>query len=282
MNMFAKIFTIFISASFSTNSIAMLRALNTAATGMAAQESQVNTISNNIANVNTTGYKAQRTEFEDLLYETVEEAGGRSSNNTEYTVGHQVGSGAKVSATRRQYTMGSPQITNRPYDLMIMGDGFFGVQVGDQIMYTRDGSFTVDAQGVLKTRNGYPLLPGITIPPNTKSLNVSEGVQVQAYLTNQTAPVELGVIPVFTFVNPAGLSDKGGNLAVVTTASGEAIQNIAGTENSGAIQQGSLESSNVSIMNEMTNMIKAQRAYEMNSKVMGVADQMLQTVNNIR
>lgn len=282
MNMFAKIFTIFISASFSTNSIAMLRALNTAATGMAAQESQVNTISNNIANVNTTGYKAQRTEFEDLLYETVEEAGGRSSNNTEYTVGHQVGSGAKVSATRRQYTMGSPQITNRPYDLMIMGDGFFGVQVGDQIMYTRDGSFTVDAQGVLKTRNGYPLLPGITIPPNTKSLNVSEGGQVQAYLTNQTAPVELGVIPVFTFVNPAGLSDKGGNLAVVTTASGEAIQNIAGTENSGAIQQGSLESSNVSIMNEMTNMIKAQRAYEMNSKVMGVADQMLQTVNNIR
>ena len=264
------------------NSEAMLRALNTAATGMAAQEAQVNTISNNIANVNTTGYKAQRTEFEDLLYETVEEAGGRSSNNTEYTVGHQIGSGAKVSATRRQHSMGSPQITNRPYDLMIMGDGFFGVQVGDQVMFTRDGSFTVDAQGVVKTRNGHPLVPGITIPPNTKSLNISQDGKAQAFLMNQTEPIDLGQIPVFTFVNPAGLSDKGGNLALMTTASGPPIQNIAGSENAGAIQQGSLESSNVSIMNEMSNMIRAQRAYEMNSKVMGVADQMLQTVNNIR
>ena len=260
----------------------MIRALNTAATGMTAQEQQVNAISNNIANANTTGYKSQRTEFEDLLYETVEEAGGRSSSGTEYTVGHQVGSGSKVSATRRMHTMGSPQITNRPYDLMIMGDGFFGVQAGNEVLYTRDGSFTVDAQGVLKTRHGHPLLPNITVPPNTKSLNISEEGQVQAFLTTQSEPIELGQIPVFTFVNPAGLTDRGGNLASRTNASGEAVQRIAGEENAGVISQGTLESSNVSVMNEMTNLIKAQRAYEMNSKVMGVADQMLQTVNNLR
>ena len=260
----------------------MIRALNTAATGMSAQESHVNTISNNIANANTNAYKAQRTEFEDLMYHTVKEAGGRSSDGTQYTVGQQVGSGAKVSATRRIHSMGSPQITNRPYDLMIMGDGFFGIQVGQKVMYTRDGSFTVDAQGNVKTRGGYPLLPGIVVPPNTKSLNIAENGEVQAFLANQTEPVALGQIPVFTFVNPAGLSDKGGNISEATTASGQAIQHIAGTENSGHISQGTIESSNVSVMNEMTGLIKAQRAYEMNSKVMGIADQMLQTVNNIR
>ncbi len=260
----------------------MIRALNTAATGMAAQESQVNTISNNLANANTTGYKTQRTEFEDLMYETVQEAGARSSDNTKYTVGQQVGSGAKVTATRRIHTMGSPQQTNRPYDLMIMGDGFFGVQVGNEMMYTRDGSFTVDAQGVIKTRAGHPLAPNITVPPNTKSLNISEEGKVEAFFSNGAEPTELGQIPVFTFVNPAGLKDQGGNLAKRTLASGEALQHIAGDENSGAISQGTLESSNVSVMKEMTNLIKAQRAYEMNSKVMGIADQMLQTVNSIR
>lgn len=260
----------------------MLRALNTSATGMAAQETNVNTISNNIANVNTNGYKRQRTEFEDLLYETVEEAGARSAADTQYNVGTQLGSGSKVSAIKRIHEMGSPQITNNPYDLMIMGDGFFGVQVGNETMYTRDGSFTVDANGVVKTRHGHPLLPGITLPPNTKMMNISEDGRIEAFLTNQTEPIDLGQVPVFTFTNPAGLSDMGGNLAKRTTASGEAIQNIAGTENAGAIQQGAIESSNVNVMNEMTNLIKAQRAYEMNSKVMGVADQMLQTVNNIR
>lgn len=260
----------------------MIRALNTAATGMTAQEEQVNAISNNIANANTTGYKAQRTEFEDLLYETVNEAGGRSGAGTEYTVGHQVGSGAKVSATRRMQEMGSAQITQRPYDLMIMGEGYFGIQVGNEVMYTRDGSFTVDAQGTMKTKSGYPIVPGITVPPNAKSVHVSDDGKVQAFLSGQTQPMELGQIPVFTFVNPAGLSDKGGNMASQTTASGAALQRVAGEENSGAINQGSLESSNVNVMSEMTNLIKAQRAYEMNSKVMSVTDQMLQTVNNIR
>ena len=260
----------------------MIRALNTSATGMSAQEQQLNTISNNIANSNTTGYKAQRTEFEDLMYETVNEAGGRSSNDTEYTVGHQVGSGTKVSATRRQHTMGSPQITGNTYDMMIMGDGFFGIQVGNETMYTRDGSFDVDAQGILKTRSGHPLVPGITVPPNTINLNVAENGIVQAFVKGQSEPIELGQIPIFTFVNPTGLSDKGGNLAARTNASGAPIQRIAGEDNAGVISQGTLESSNVSVMNEMTSMIKAQRAYESNAKVMKVADEMLGTINQIR
>jgi len=268
---------------FSIEANAMIRALNTAATGMSAQEANVNTISNNIANANTTGYKTHRTEFEDLTYQTVQQAGARSSSGSQYMVGQQVGSGAKVSATRRIHKMGSPQVTNRAYDLMIMGDeGYFGVQVGDSVQFTRDGAFTVDAQGIIKTRDGHPLLPVITVPPNTKSLNIAEDGKVQAFLTSQTEPIDLGQIPVFTFVNPAGLMDMGGNLTKKSTASGEPIQLIAGTENAGPIQQGYLESSNVSIMNEMTGLIKAQRAYEMNSKVMGIADQMLQTVNNIR
>ena len=178
--------------------------------------------------------------------------------------------------------MGSPQITQNPYDLMIMGDGFFGIQVGNQVMYTRDGSFDVDAQGILKTRSGHPVLPGITVPPETVNINISENGIVQAFVKGQAQPTELGQIPVFTFVNPAGLSDKGQNLAVQTNASGAPIQRIAGDENAGVISQGTLESSNVSVMNEMTNLIKAQRAYEMNSKVMGIADQMLNTVNQIR
>ena len=275
-----NLYLAFLLTSFHAN--ALIRALDTAATGMAAQEAQLSTISNNIANSSTTGYKVQRTEFQDLIYETVVTPGGRSSGNTQYNVGVQVGSGAKIKATRRLHSMGSPQVTNNPYDLMIFGDGFFAVQMRDQIFYTRDGSFTVNAQGVLQTKDGNQLLPQITLPPATKTLVISQDGKVQAYLTSQTEPVELGQIPVYTFVNPAGLIDIGGNLARVTPASGEPIQNVAGSNNAGAIQQGSIETSNVNTMTEMTNMIKAQRAFEMNSKVLSVADQMLQTINQVR
>lgn len=271
-----------LTITFSLTSYSMIRALNTAATGMASGEAHVNTISNNIANANTTAYKMQRAEFEDLKYETVKIGGARSSASTQYTVGEQIGSGSRVNATRRIHSMGSPQMTQRPYDLMIMGDGFFAVQNNGETFYTRDGGFTVDSQGIIKTRDGYTVVPGITIPTNTAKLNISNDGMVEAFVRNQLEPIQLGQIPVFTFINPAGLHDFGGNKVRMTTASGEPIQNIAGTESAGAIQQGTLESSNVSIMNEMTNLIKAQRGYEMNSKVMGVADQMLQTVNNIR
>lgn len=261
----------------------MLRALNTSATGMAAQESNVNTISNNIANANTTGFKKSRTEFSDLLYETIETAGDKTSNETEKSVGHQIGSGAKVSGTRKLHTQGSTVVTNNTYDMMINGEGFFGIiGPGGTLRFTRNGAFNVDAGGNLVTKDGYKVFPGITVPPNTVHLNVAENGSVEAFAKDQNEPTGLGQIPVFNFVNPAGLRSMGGNLYADTKGSGQAIQGIGGTDNSGVIQQGMLEASNVSVMNEMTNLIKAQRAYEMNSKVMGVADQMLQTVNNIR
>lgn len=261
----------------------MIRALHTAATGMASQEANVNTISNNLANVNTTGFKKARTEFDDLLYETVQEAGARSSADSEFNVGIQVGSGSKVSATRKQHTQGSPQMTNNPYDLMVNGEGFFGV-VGNngELKFTRDGSFNVDAQGNLVTRGGQKVFPGITVPPNIMSINISEAGVVEAFLRNSPEPINLGQIPVFTFVNPTGMRSEGGNMLAATSASGQPIQSVPGVDNAGIVMQGAIESSNVNVMNEMTDLIKAQRAYEMNSKVMGIADQMLQTVNNVR
>lgn len=263
---------------------AMLKALNTAATGMAAQETNVNTISNNIANVNTTGYKQQRAEFEDLLYETAQESGARSNGETQYTVGVQIGSGAKVSAIRREFAQGSPQITNNPFDLMVnSGEGFFGIVLPNgERRYSRDGSFNVNSGGQLVNKQGYVVFPNFQFPPDTKSVNISEDGTVEVFLNNQVEPVNLGQLPLFTFINPTGLKASGGNLFTETRSSGAPIQNIPGSSNAGTIFQGALEASNVNIMNEMTNLIRAQRAYEMNSKVMGVADQMLQTVNNIR
>ncbi|OIQ18591.1 MAG: flagellar basal-body rod protein FlgG [Bacteriovorax sp. MedPE-SWde] len=261
----------------------MMRALNTAATGMATQEMNVSTISNNVANLNTTAYKKQRAEMEDLLYETVTEAGARSADNTMYNVGLQVGSGSRVSAVRKEFVQGAPQITNNPFDLMINGEGFFGIQAPNgETLFTRDGSFNVDSTGTLVNKQGYKVFPGFTFPPGTKSVSITEDGTVEVFLQGQVQPNVAGQVPVFTFINQVGLKSYGGNLYKLTASSGQAIQNIGGQSNAGRIQQGALESSNVTIMNEMTTLIRAQRAYEMNSKVMGVADQMLQTVNNIR
>ena len=261
----------------------MIKALHTSATGMAAQESNVNTISNNLANVNTTGFKKDRTEFDDLLYETVQEAGAKSSGNSEYNVGLQVGSGVKSAATRKIHSQGSPQMTNNPYDLMVNGEGFFGItSPTGEMKYTRDGSFNVDAQGNLVTRAGHRVFPGIVVPPNIMKISISDNGVVEAFTRDSVEPINLGQIPVFTFVNPAGLRSEGRNLMGATSGSGQAIQNIAGENGSGTVMQGAIEASNVNVMNEMTDLIKAQRAYEMNSKVMGVADQMLQTINNVR
>ena len=268
---------------FSFVSQSMIKALNTAASGMSAQEANVNTISNNIANVNTIGYKQQRAEFESLMYETIQESGARSSNDTKYSVGVQIGSGSKVAAIRREFKVGSPKITENPFDLMIEGKGFFGILMPDQsVAYTRNGSFNVNAQGVLVNNKGYTVMPGFNFPQGTASVNISANGQVDAYLKGQPNPINVGQIPVFTFTNNAGLKAIGGNLYKVTAATGPPIQNIPGENKSGSIHQGALETSNVSIMTEMTNLIRAQRTYEMNSKVMRVADEMLQTVNNIR
>ncbi|MEI8348124.1 MAG: flagellar basal-body rod protein FlgG [Pseudomonadota bacterium] len=277
------ILSLFLILGFMPNTYAMMRALNTAATGMAAQESNVNTISNNLANVNTTAFKKGRAEFEDLLYQTIQEPGGRTSASTQHNVGVQIGSGSKLSAVRKEFTQGGPNITNNPFDIMISGDGFFGIIMPtNEMLFTRDGSFNVDAQGNVVSSKGYRLFPGVTVPPTVASVNISENGNVDAYFRNQPAPTNLGTIAVFRFTNSAGLKSEGGNLYRATASSGEALQSIAGEQNTGSVQQGSLESSNVNVMNEMTSLIKAQRAFEMNSKVMGIADQKLQTVNNIR
>lgn len=280
--MFKKIL-IFSLICFAPSAFTMMKALNTAASGMAAQEVYVNTISHNIANVNTIGYKKQRAESEDLLYETIIEAGARSSDDSKYNVGLQIGSGSRVVAVRKELTQGDPQMTQNPYDLMINGDGFFGIELPNgQIRYSRDGAFNVDSQGVLVSKNGYKVMPGITLPPGTVSLTISESGLVEAFVKDQVEPQNVGQIPVYTFINPVGLRAQGGNLYSQSQSSGQPIQQVAGESNAGVIMQGALEASNVSIMTEMTDLIRAQRAYEMNSKVMGVADQMMQTVNNIR
>ena len=262
---------------------AMMKALSTAASGMSAQETYVSTISNNIANVNTVGFKRGRTEIDDLGYETVQEPGARSSSSTNYNVGTQIGSGARVSAIRKEFTMGAPQITNNPFDLMVNGEGFFGIIMPNgELKFTRDGSFNVDAQGLLVNKQGYKVYPGFNFPPNTSSVMIAENGKAEAFVKGQTEPTGIGQIPVFTFVNSVGLKSVGSNLYQVSLSSGQPVQAIAGENNAGVIMQGALEASNVSPMTEMTDLIRAQRAYEMNSKVMGVADQMMQTINNIR
>lgn len=260
----------------------MFKAINTAATGMSAQETNVNTLANNIANVNTTGFKKGRTEFQDLLYETIQEPGSRYSTDSEYNVGTQVGSGAKVSAVRKINTQGSPQVTRNPFDLMINGDGFFGVLTPtNEIKYTRDGSFNVDSLGNLVNSDGLRVFPGILIPPGTTSVNISTTGEVEAYLPGQITPSAVGNVAVFTFANPAGLRSEGKNLLAQTNSSGVPLQNVPGQSNSGIIEQGHLESSNVNVMTEMTDLIRAQRAYESNSKVMNVVDGMMGNANNI-
>ena len=262
---------------------AMLKAFHTAASGMSAQETNVNTISNNIANVNTTGFKRGRTEIDDLSYETVQEAGARSSATSTYNVGTQIGSGARVSAVRKEFTNGAPQITNNPFDLMINGDGFVGVIMPNgELKFTRDGSFNVDAQGTMVNKQGYKIYPGFNFPPNTSTVSISEDGKMEAFTKGGAAPTEVGQMPIFTFINPVGLKSTGMNLYQISLSSGQPVQAIPGMDNAGALMQGALEASNVSPMTEMTDLIRAQRAYEMNSKVMGVADQMMQTINNIR
>lgn len=266
-----------------TEAQAMMKALSTAASGMTAQETYVSTISNNIANVNTVGFKRGRTEIDDLGYETIQEAGARSSSSTVYNVGTQIGSGARVSAVRKEFTIGSPQITNNPFDLMINGEGFFGIVMPNgELKFTRDGAFNVDAQGLLVNKQGYKVYPGFNFPPNTSSVMIAENGKAEAFVKGQTEATGVGQIPVFTFINSVGLKSTGANLYQVSLSSGQPVQSIAGENSAGSIMQGALEASNVSPMTEMTDLIRAQRAYEMNSKVMGVADQMMQTINNIR
>lgn len=261
----------------------MLKSLNTAATGMAAQQTNMDVIANNIANVSTNGFKKSRAEFEDLMYQTQREPGSASGANSFSPTGVQVGLGVRTASIQKDFDYGSAQITKNPLDMQIEGAGFFKVLTPDgEIAYTRDGAFKKDPQGRVIDKNGNLLQPEITIPSNVSGIEVAPSGEVRVIVGLGDTPQTLGTVELTNFVNPAGLKAAGRNLFTQTPASGQPIANRPGLNGSGYIAQGQLEASNVNIADEMVNMITAQRAYETNSKVIQASDQMLQSVNNLK
>jgi flagellar basal-body rod protein FlgG len=261
----------------------MFRALHIAATGMGAQEMQLEGISNNIANANTVGYKKERVEFQDLLYQTLKSPGAPNGATTMSPTGLQLGTGVRVVGTAKSFEQGAILMTNNPLDISIEGNGFFAVQQNDgNPAYTRNGAFKLDASGQLVNTEGLPLDPPITIPEGATGVTIGSDGTVSATVGNESAPVELGKITIANFVNPAGLKSIGHNLMVATPASGEAQVGDPGADGRGALLQGSLEQANVEIVEEMIGMISAQRAYEINSKVITTADDMLRAATQIR
>jgi flagellar basal-body rod protein FlgG len=256
-----------------------MRALDTAATGMAAQDLKVQVIAGNIANMGTTGFKSQRAEFQDLIYEHVQRIGAQASDNGNILpVGIELGSGVKTVGTPRLMTQGTLTQTGNTLDLAIQGSGWFQILMPDgTFSYTRDGSFQMDNQGRMVTAEGNLVQPTITIPPNSTGLTINAQGQVSVTLPGSTTSSILGQLNLTTFINDAGLQAQGNNLFVATPASGQPQNNTPGLNNSGTLLQGSLEQSNVEAVTEISNLIEAQRAYEMNSKVITAADQMLQT-----
>jgi flagellar basal-body rod protein FlgG len=261
----------------------MFRALNVAATGMSAQETNLEGISNNIANANTVGYKKQRIDFQDLLYQQVRAPGSPTGATTMLPSGLQLGTGVRVASTSRIFSQGTLTQTNDQYDVAIEGNGFFVVQQADgTTAYTRSGTLRTDGTGRLVTTEGLPLEPPLTIPSNATGVSVAANGKVTATVTGETNPVELGTITIANFVNPGGLRALGHNLYATSAASGEALIGNPGEEGRGTLLQGSTEQANVDIVEEMIGLISAQRAYEINSKVITAADQMLQAASQIR
>jgi|SRR6185312_5136512 len=260
-----------------------MRALSTAATGMMAMELNVQVISNNLANMTTTGYKRQRAQFQDLLYDHVSRIGTQTSaQGNILPVGIDLGSGVKTVGTPRLMTQGTLTQTSSSLDLAIRGDGFFKIQLPDgTYAYTRDGSFQMDAQGRIVNAQGSVLQPAITIPQNSTGLTINAQGQVSVIPQGSTTPTVLGQIILTRFINQAGLLSVGDNMYTETPASGTPQDGLPSTDGAGDLQQGNLEQSNVDSVTEITNLIAAQRAYEMNSKVISAADQMLSTTSNL-
>ncbi|WP_428853275.1 flagellar basal-body rod protein FlgG [Imbroritus primus] len=257
----------------------MLRSLWIAKSGLEAQQSQLDVISNNIANVGTNGYKRSRAVFEDLLYQTVREPGAQSSQQTVLPSGLQVGTGVRVVATERMFTQGNLQQTGNATDMAINGAGFFQVQLPDGTLgYTRDGNFQIDAQGQLVSSSGYPMQPNIVVPATATGITVGKDGVVSVTTAGTPNATQIGNIQLATFVNPAGLRALGENLFAETDASGVANVNAPGTNGAGSVTQAYVETSNVNVVEELVNMIQTQRAYEMNSKVVERSDQMLQNL----
>ena len=255
----------------------MNAALWAAKTGLDAQQTEMAVISNNLANVNTTGFKQDRAVFEDLLYQNQTQAGADTSQTTQSPSGMSIGTGVRVVATEKDYSQGSLTHTGNSLDMAIQGQGFFQIQMPDgTIAYTRDGTFQTNAQGQLVTSNGYLLQPGITIPQGAQSVTIGSDGTVSVTLAGQSAPTQVGQLQLANFINPAGLTPIGGNLLEQSAASGSPQTGSPGTNGFGTLSQGELESSNVNVVEELGNMIQTQRAYEMNSKAINTVDQMLQ------
>jgi len=254
-----------------------MRALSIAATGMLAQQTNVEVIANNLANMNTTGFKEQRAVFQDLLYQNVEQAGAQSSDSgTIVPSGIQLGAGVRTAAVYRLTGQGDMQTTSDPYDLAINGAGYFRIQMPDGTdAYSRSGNFALSPEGQLVTQQGYVVAPGIAIPATATAVTVNGQGQVQATVPGQTAPQTVGQLELTRFPNDAGLKAEGDNLFVETASSGAPQSGVPGSTGYGTIQQGFLETSNVNAVQEITSLITAQRAYEMNSKVVTAADEML-------
>lgn len=260
----------------------MIRSLWISKTGLDAQQTQMDVISNNLANVSTAGFKRSRAVFEDLLYQTVRQPGGQSSQQTQLPSGLQLGTGVRPVATERIFTEGNLQQTSNSKDLAINGDGFFQVLLPDgTAAYTRDGSFQVDNQGQLVTSSGFVIQPAITIPANAQSITVGRDGTVSVAQAGNATPTQVGALQLTNFINPAGLESKGENLYVETGASGNPSTNTPGSNGAGTLLQGYVETSNVNVVEELVNMIQTQRAYEINSKAITTSDQMLQRLTQL-
>lgn len=259
----------------------MNSALWVAKTGLDAQQTRMSVIANNMANVNTTGYKQSRAVFEDLLYQNVRQAGGQSSQDTVLPSGLMLGTGVRTVATEKLFTQGNLQQTDNALDVAIQGRGFFQVLRPDGTLgYSRDGSFQVDSQGQLVTSSGYIVQPAITIPSDAQSITIGSDGVISAVQPGQAAPTQVGNLQLADFINPSGLQPVGENLFLETAASGAPQVGNPGLNGIGSVSQGALESSNVNVVEEMVGMIEAQRAYEMNSKAISTVDQMLQYASN--
>jgi flagellar basal-body rod protein FlgG len=261
-----------------------MRSLDIAATGMQAQATNVEVISNNIANMSTTGYKRRRAEFQDLIYQNLRRVGSNSSDSGSVVpAGAQVGLGVRTAAIYRISEQGNLSQTSNSLDLAVRGNGYFQVTLpsGDTA-YTRDGTFGLSPEGQIVTADGYVVAPGITVPANATSVTVNSNGQVQVSLSGQTAPSTVGTLELATFPNEAGLDAQGDNLFVQSAASGNPSTGTPGAPGFGSVMQGYIETSNVNVVTEITSLISAQRAYEMNSRVITASDQMLSTLSNLR
>lgn len=260
----------------------MIRSLSIAKTGLDAQQTQLDVVANNLANVGTTGFKRSRAVFEDLMYQNLRQSGGQTSDQTRMPSGLQVGTGVRVVASERIHTQGNPTKTDNPKDVVINGNGFFQVLMPNgTTAYTRDGSFQTDPNGQLVTASGYPVQPAITLPQGTTSMTIASDGTVSVIQAGSTASVQVGQMQLATFLNAAGLQSAGENLYTETDASGAANQTAPGQNGAGILNQGYIESSNVNVVEELVNMIQTQRAYEINSKVITTSDQMLSKLSQL-